>query len=325
MKTKKFKPMLGTNEPFELEALKYPIIGTIKKDGVRGVIRNNQLRTRSYKSQELPLIANKQIQELTKPIQEAAYKHNMSIDIEIYIHGIPLNEIVMFTNTKDINTRDHHNKIRRKVSELTENFRFYTSIPKELEFYIFDSVIEGQEDTSYVSRIAQAWDILKGIPRVTFVDPIAVQSSEEADYYYQKSLKNGFEGLVLRSTYGPYKYGRATAREQYFLKLKPIEELIGTVTNINERMENLNESFMSSQGYSIKRNTINNKEGTGLAATATIIWEGEELKVSLKGTNEQRREIWVNRDSYIGKELKFKGMLYGAKRVPRHPVFIEFI
>lgn len=48
------------------------------------------------------------------------------------------------------------------------------------------------------------------------------------------------------------------------------------------------------------------------------------VKVTLAMTDVEKEEVWKNWTNYIGKTIEWKGMLVGAKDVPRHPVFIRF-
>lgn len=45
---------------------------------------------------------------------------------------------------------------------------------------------------------------------------------------------------------------------------------------------------------------------------------------SIAMTNEEKKEVWENKEKYIGKYIEYKGMLVGAKDLPRHPIFIRF-
>jgi hypothetical protein len=319
-----YKPFLGSNEKFDLDQLTYPLIVTIKKDGVHAIPRLGELRTRAIKSQELPLIKNKQIQEAAKCLKEFSTKYKFAINMEIYAHGLPLNELIMFVNTEDINTKTHHDKIRNQVSTLTQPFHYYTRLPSNLEFYIFDAVREGDEHLPYKDRLAAITRLgIMQCPRTTVVLPVMVNNKEELLVEYKNALDMGFEGLVMRRPDSPYKYGRSTFKEGYFLKLKPFEEFTGIIVQINERMLNFNESMESSEGYAVKSKAGNNVEGSGIAATATVMWEGKEVKVTLNGTESERVKIWNERESYIGKELVFSGMSYGSKDVPRFPRIVK--
>ena len=160
---------------------------------------------------------------------------------------------------------------------------------------------------------------------LTFCQLVIINDIEELQEEYQRSIDLGFEGLVLRSYHSPYKYGRSTLKEGYFLKMKPIEEYVATILEINERLLNMNESTESTMGYSIKKDTVENKIESGIAATATVDWNGEILKITLTGTEVERIKIWEDRDNYVGRKLMFKGMPYGMKRLPRFPRLIKIL
>jgi len=320
----KYKPFLGSNEKFDIDQLTYPLIVTIKKDGIHAIPHQGELRTRAIKSQELPLIKNKQIQEAAKCLKEFSMKYKFTINLEIYAHGLPLHELVMFVNTEDINTKTHQDKIKKTVSSLEYPFQYYTRLPSNLEFYIFDAVKEGDENLPYKDRLMAVSRLgILQCPRTAMVLPVIVNNKEELLSEYQNSLEKGFEGLVLRNPNSPYKYGRSTFKEGFFLKLKPFEEYTATIIELNERMLNFNESTKSSEGYSIKSKDINNTEGSEIAATATANWNGNILKITLNGTEAERCRMWKERESYIGKKIVFKGMGYGSKTVPRFPSLIR--
>jgi len=38
----------------------------------------------------------------------------------------------------------------------------------------------------------------------------------------------------------------------------------------------------------------------------------------------KKEEVWKNKEKYIGRIIEYKGMLVGAKDVPRHPTFVRF-
>ena len=42
-------------------------------------------------------------------------------------------------------------------------------------------------------------------------------------------------------------------------------------------------------------------------------------------TDEEKEAVWTTREQYKGRVIEYKGMLVGAKDVPRHPVFLRFI
>jgi hypothetical protein len=102
------------------------------------------------------------------------------------------------------------------------------------------------------------------------------------------------------------------------------ESFDAKIISVNERYINTNDSEKNELGYKFKHNNKEMKEGTGLAATFTVEYNSIEIKVVITGDESFRKEIWENKDSYIGKMIEYKGMLIGSKNVPRHPIFERF-
>ena len=41
-------------------------------------------------------------------------------------------------------------------------------------------------------------------------------------------------------------------------------------------------------------------------------------------TDEEKAEVWANKESYVGKWITYKAMVVGSKDVPRHAVMLRF-
>lgn len=310
-----YRPMLGSNEPFNLSEIQYPVAVTIKRDGIRAEFINHELLSR-----ELKPIANKQVQELAEPLKE----YGFILNSEFYIHTIPFNEHSIFTMTHDLSSREHSNKIKAMLRKegLTNNYYYYLKLPNNAKFYIFDT----DKDLGYCDRINWLCTQLPlDNPSFEIVDYLLCYNQTEVEEYFDRIIEEDYEGLVLRKPDGKYKHGRATKREQTFLKLKPILNLQATCIGFTERLANTNISFINEVGLLEKRNTVDNKENTGIAATIIADYMGNELKITLTGTEEYRRYIFENQNEFINKQIQFKGMLYGSKKLPRHPVFLKFL
>lgn len=137
-----FRPMLGNNDDFELSELAYPIAATIKRDGIRTEVLDNQILSR-----ELKPIPNIQVQQYAEELK----KFNNILDCEMYIHGLPFNEHATFIMTHDLTSREHSNKIKAMLAkkELTHNYYYYLKLPTNFKFYIFDTIV----DLGYCDRI----------------------------------------------------------------------------------------------------------------------------------------------------------------------------
>jgi DNA ligase-1 len=60
--------------------------------------------------------------------------------------------------------------------------------------------------------------------------------------------------------------------------------------------------------------------------TGTLIAQNEKgiIRIGSGLDDKMREDIWSNKDSYIGKIVKYKYFSQGVKDLPRHPVFIGF-
>lgn len=154
--------------------------------------------------------------------------------------------------------------------------------------------------------------------------PKLVKNLEELVDLKTQYLTEGFEGIMLRSGDGRYKFGRSTVKENILLKWKDFVDEEATITGFIERLHNSNEKETNELGYSERSSS---KAGmVPMDTLGALIVENEkyEVKIGTGFDDALRQEIWNNRESYLGKLVKFKYMVHGFKDKPRHPVFIGF-
>jgi len=289
---------------------------SIKKDGIRAECGES-----SVVSRELEDSFNIQVTDLIKSYGLCDYEY--FIELEIYIHGWLLSDIQRIVLTRDINTKKHQNKIRRLAAkeELNRRALDYLSIPKNIEFYLFDIVIPSMPE-------AERYEILKEIyseiktkypeSKVTLAEKVLIKDLPTLEAMYEKALADGFEGLILNNPDAAYHFNRSGKRLCQMLKMTPSKIYEGVILGVNERMENTTESHKNNRGKSVKRKLKDNMVGQGIAATFSTEYEGHQMKVTIGGTEALRKEIWENKESYIGKTIQFKGLAYGGKNVPRN-------
>ena len=96
------------------------------------------------------------------------------------------------------------------------------------------------------------------------------------------------------------------------------------ILDVTERFLNTNESKKNELGQSFKRNTVDAKQGTGIAATFVCkLPNGETTKVTITGNEAYRRDIWDNKDEYVGQYAVVKSMDYGTKDKLRHARLLD--
>jgi len=320
MTDKPFRPTLAVDATGKLDSLSYPKYASTKFDGIR-VIAHPQL---GLVSRSLKPIQNKQLQEKFKFIADIAKKDGIYLDGELYSPNLTFQEITRAVMTKDFSDPKTIKKIMKEFGYTkTMSSDIYTSkLLNNIKFYCFD-MYDGITD-EFNMRLDLIEAQFEGVSDVVIVKQGFVNSPEEVMQMFDAVLKLGYEGLILRSPDSPYKFGRSTLKEEYMLKVKPFKSFDLKITDVIERMENLNESFKNELGSSTKRNTVADKKGTGLAACFETVYNGLPMKVTITGTEDFRRSIWSNKESFIGKMMEVKGMTVGAKDVLRHPVFLRF-
>ena len=291
---KQFKPMLAPNDKVNISDINFPIYASLKLDGIRCVFKDGEMLSRSLKQ-----IPNKQLQQKYQVLKDLSKTMGV-IDGELYSPELTFQEITHFVMTQDL---------KEEI------------LPDSLKFYVFD--IDSGDETSFKDRVYKYYGLHR-IPTIQCVEQYTIKNEEEVMSMFEKALRDGYEGLILKDMNGYYKYGRATTKQGLMYKIKPFKTYDLVVTDVLERKENTNESKLNELGYKQKSNTVDGFLLTGIAACFMVKYNDLDMKVSLTGTEEFRRGIWENKESYIGGVIEVKGMEVGSKDVLRHPVFVRF-
>jgi len=284
-----FKPMLLSNDEFNLDDLDYTeLFISAKRDGVRAEVTREGLLGRSLKR-----FPNVMLQTWFKEVCDKL-PNGFILEAEIHSNILPCRTISGICNSKD------------------------KEIPADLKLYMF-GIYDPME--TFLQRTIVLNAIANGLvsDKVHVISQMQVHSKQEVEAAYKTCLSHGFEGAVLMDGRKKYKCGRVTIKQHIGFKMKPHKEEDLLIIGVTERLENLNESQKNELNQSFKRNTVDSKRPTGIAATFICkLPNGEECGVTITGTEESRREIWDNKMSYIGKYAVVKSMDYGTKDKLRH-------
>ena len=178
------KPMLAATA--EVSDIKYPVYASPKLDGIRGVIIDGQLKSRSLKN-----IPNKFISA------RFSRKEYNGLDGELIFGSPTAKDVYRVTNS-------HCSRVEGTP---------------DVKFYVFD---KWDIDIPYEPR----WCRWKGLEdyldhdHIITLDTYKVICEEDLLKYETECLEKGYEGLILRAPDGAYKFGRSTLREQGMMKLK---------------------------------------------------------------------------------------------------------
>lgn len=188
----------------------------------------------------------------------------------------------------------------------------------DFKFWIFDIVA----DLPYIERLQIIKDVKH--PRIEFVPWEYVNSSDELRAYEEAVLKEGFEGVCLRKPNSPYKQGRSTLKEGYLLKLKRFQDAEAVIVGFEEQYRNDNVLQTNELGYAKRSHNAEGMVPKDTLGKLIVEKDGVTFGIGTGFTDAQRKEIWDNRESYLGKIVKFKSQPYGVKDAPRLPVFLGF-
>jgi DNA ligase-1 len=152
-----------------------------------------------------------------------------------------------------------------------------------------------------------------------------VNNQEELEKLDDYHLDSGFEGTMLRSPSGTYKFGRSTVRDNILLKVKRFTDDEGLLIDVHEKMSNQNDAEIDELGHTKRSSALDGMIPMNTAGSLVVSGSYGEVKVGSGLDDKMREYIWNNRDSLIGKTyVKYKFFPQGVKDLPRHPVFIGF-
>ena len=284
------KPLLAVKAS-DLSKLTYPLLASPKIDGIRCLTFEGG----APKSRKLKDIPNKYIQEvLTRAGIEG-------LDGELIIPGA------------------------KNFGEVSSAVMSREGKPN-FEYHVFD--VWDDKESSYIDRlVGLAWRAASLCDHIKMLVPVRMDSAKDVEKYEKQCLREGFEGVMLRSPDAKYKYGRSTLREQTLLKVKRFEDSEALLVGMVEELHNENVATRDNLGRTERSSHKDNKSGKGtLGALLCVRPDGVEFKVGTGFTATQREEYWKDRDKLIANDslVKYRFQPSGGKEAPRFPSFLGF-
>lgn len=202
---------------------------------------------------------------------------NFSPDGEIYVHGMNFQEIIRRLK-----------KYRKGETE-------------ELQYHVYDLAIP---DMSFVDRQAILTSLVPfNHPIIKLVPTHIVNCTEDIKFAHDEFVKNGFEGIMIRSINGEYEFN---ARPNSLQKYKEF---------IDEEFEII--------GHKVE---VYNDPHTG-ENTNLVVWicnnnYGGTVDVRPKGTVAERKQLCKDAKRYYGKQLTVRYQELSEDNNPIFPVGI---
>jgi DNA ligase-1 len=300
-----FSPMLYPNEAVGYEIVTKPMMASYKLDGMRCIFKNGEMLSRQFKP-----ILNKQLNERFEPLKKLSLEYHEIYDGELYSHEIDFQGIMHYCRTEDLGDEP---------------------LPESINFYCFDclsgELFELAKNESARCRYELIEEMKEmDIPHFVALEQRIVSTPEETKKMFEEAISKGFEGLILKNPMSTYKFGRISVPSGDGYKFKPYQTFDGRIVGVEQATEvdPTVERKVGELGYHKTSRKKGDRIPIEKASAFRVRYEDREVKVSLAMTDEEKEKIWREKDSYTGKYIEYKGMLVGAKDLPRHPVFIRF-
>jgi DNA ligase-1 len=167
-----------------------------------------------------------------------------------------------------------------------------------------------------------------GVDGVDLVEHVLLLNQEDLDAYEARMIELGYEGVMIRSPLGRYKYGESTEREGYLLKLKRFLDAEAIILSVGEQQSNTNEATTNELGYTSRSSSKVGKVGKGTfgyfevkdLTTGVVFTVGNGPGL----TQQMRDDLWAIRDQLPGRYITYTYQGVGTVNAPRLPQFKGF-
>lgn len=295
-----FRPMLAATADLKILTVSPgQFLASPKLDGIRCVVRDGQLFTRTMK-----LVPNKRIQAAMGGIA--------------YMEGFDGELIVGDPTAPSCYVR-------------TESMVMSKDAPiDDLGFWVFDIARPGMPYADRLENVRTvATDLLAlSCPWLVLTPQIYVMDKAHLLDIVASHLTSGYEGTMLRCSTGTYKFGRSTLNEQGMLKIKPYKDSEAVILDIMQGQHNTNTAERNELGLT-KRSSVASGQIPSATAGAMLcidVHSNQTITVAMgKAIHALRRDMWLQKGSYIGRTIKYRFFQYGSYELPRHPRFLQFV
>lgn len=286
------KPMLAATLE-NVKDVKFPVLGSPKLDGIRALVIDGVLYSRNLKP-----IPNRYVQK-SLPL-----KHMDGWDGELIVGSATADDCFRKTSSGVMSADGEPDFI----------------------FFVFDFIPKG--DIKFADRYTGLKKNIRDLnhPRIKVVPHEKLTDAFNMSDYEEKMLAKGFEGVMLRSFDGAYKFGRATVKEGSLMKVKQFSDSEAVITGFQERMHNGNVKTTDELGRAKRSSHKANMQLTGTLGALHVrdISTGVCFDIGTGFDDTLRAKIWANRKLHLGDVVKYKFFPTGSKDKPRFPVFIGF-
>lgn len=269
-----------------MSRLRYPVLATLKKDGIRALRLNGTLLSRRLKPIPNRFICNK-----FKSLPAG-------FDMELWKPGMDYNDIQSI-----VMSEDHPDSCM-------------------VECHVLDWFAENIIWQPYIARI----DAAHYVGGEYFIQhPVECKNADELFEYEKFIINQCGEGICFRTPDSPYKQGRSTLKEQWLVKLSRFSRDEAVVIGFKEQMENGNKERRDGRGHMNRSTYAHLMRGKNtLGAFIVRNKEGQVFPIGtgVGLTDKLRKHVWQMQDSFLGRTLTYKCKAHGRLLLPRQPIFV---
>jgi hypothetical protein len=273
-------------------------------------------------------------------------KDNCIIEAEFYSPEMNFAEIMHFFRSEDVTSAKNvtkYKKLWEKTKEGTlpgwefpgRDWAWLTTWHDSLKFYAFSFIDLDNDDYTFERR----YSALKGAFRsysekmdglrndLVVIPQESFETLDELYQAYDQAIVSGTEGLVIVRKDTLYKTGRYSLNANTAFKLKDDDHIWdGQILAVEEGTvaREGSEKTVNELGRSRTSQLQEDRVPSGVAKGFLVVMDdGQTLTVSLNGYNqEEKKDLFANPAGYIGKWIRFKGMLPVKEGgLPRHARF----
>ena len=259
-------------------------VASVKMDGIRLLVQDAGSRCWSGQIKELP---NKHLHKLVEQLPAGVEAEVMAV----YQNGF-----------------NHPMTGRHYVFKHLQSAVMRESGEPNYVIYLFDNWAMWR--APFEERLQSLNDIMvrHGLDPIKFRplnNTYVKDATHVRDLTYQV-IESGYEGLIIKDLDATYKFGRSTFDEQIMLKVKPMQDMEGTVIGFEQLV---------------------NKFGVAQPLLGALIVEAKPrfsntFNIGSGFTQEERRLMWLMRYTLPYQQVTFKYQESGSTdEAPRSPIF----
>lgn len=273
-----FGLMLAPNELPNIMTINYPANIQPKLDGYRCIYDNGYMWSRTGRP-----FGNKNLASyFSKLFQVEDYV----LDGELYVEGENFNKLQTILNT------------------------YEAPLPEGLKFVVYDCMPKTEWDCKkgkkpYSERLKQIRTVIQAIAdhkKVIDIPNDIVEEPREAVEIYKKYLKAGYEGAMIKSVDGLYKWKRTTVKSGEMLKVKPFETIDLVI-----------KGYYAGEG-----------KFEGMAGGVDVDYNGVTVSIGSGFDVPTRKAIAATPSNFIGKTIEIKYFEETEDGSLRFPTFVRF-